>query len=226
MNRLQRTLHDHLIVCGFGHSGQSAAQESVARGTPAAQILVIDRDAERLQLAADAGYTGLLGDPTREKDLLDGGVMRARAVLVCLGRDDAAVLTALTVRQLNPRLRLIVNVAEEENIKLLRQAGADAIVAPSIVGGHLMADSVQSSHIADYITDLMSAGGPVRLHERPPLAAELGRHVREIESGLVVSLHRGSETIGFWEGERARIQAGDLLLVIEANGALAPTGGG
>lgn len=217
MNRLQRTLHNHVVVCGYGHSGQSAAQESVARGIPAAQILVIDRDAERLQRAAAAGYAGLLGDPTREQDLLDAGIDRAQAVLICLGRDDAAVLTALTVRQLNPRVRMIVNVAEEENIKLLRQAGADAIVAPSIVGGHLMADSVSARHIADYIADLMSAEGPVRLHERPALPGEVGLHVREIQPSLVVRLHRGEQPIGFWEGERARVQAGDVLLVIEAN---------
>ncbi|MDM4773004.1 TrkA family potassium uptake protein [Solimonas sp. SE-A11] len=217
MTRIQQSLKQHLIVCGYGHSGQSAAQEAVARGTPPDQILVMERDEVRLRLAASCGYIGLLSDPTRENDLLDAGVANAQAVLVCLGRDDAAVLTVLTVRQLNPKVRVICSVAEEENIKLLRQAGTDAVVAPSMVGGFLMADSVQSSHIADYVSDLMRIGGRIHLLERMATPAEIGRTMRELEPGLVVRLIRGGERIGFWEGERARVQPQDILLVIQPN---------
>lgn len=219
MNRIQQSLKEHLIVCGYGHSGQSAAQEAVARGRPPDQILVMERDQSRLQLAASCGYIGLLSDPTHETDLRDAGIDEAKAVLICLGRDDAAVLAVLTVRQLNPKVRIICCVAEQENIKLLRQAGADAIVAPSMVGGYLMADSVQSSHIADYVSDLMCTGGRVHLKERPPAAHEIGLPMREIGPGLAVRLIRADQRIGFWEGDRARVQASDILLVIEANEA-------
>jgi voltage-gated potassium channel len=215
MMRLQKTLSDHIIVCGYGHSGQSAAREAAARGTPAGQILVIDREPARLELAAAEDFIGLLGDPTREQDLIDAGLARAKAVLICLGRDDAAVLTVLTVRQLNAKLRVVCTVAESENIKLIRQAGADSIVAPSIVGGYLLADSIESPHIADYVSDLMSFHGPVRLSERAARSEEVGRPMRELPGGIAVRLHRQGEEIGFWEGPRAVVQAGDRLLVIE-----------
>jgi voltage-gated potassium channel len=230
MNRLEKTLAGHLIICGFGHSGQAAAHESVERGIPAGQILVMDRDAERLRQAAEAGCIGLLGDPTREKDLEAARIGAARAMLVCLGRDDAAVLAVLTARQMSPRVRIVCNVAEEENIKLIQQAGADAIVAPSLVGGYLMADSVETSHIADYVSDLMRASGRVRLRQRPARAGEIGRAMRELEPGFVVRLIRGTERVGFWEGDRARVREGDVLLVIEpgndAPPATAPPTGG
>jgi voltage-gated potassium channel len=136
-------------------------------------------------------------------------------LLVCLGRDDAAVLCVLTARQLNPTLRIICAASEEENIKIIRQAGANAIVAPSIVGGHLMADSVQSSHVADYINDLMCSDGRVRLIERTARADEIGRPLRELGPNLAVRLHRGQEDIGFWEGAKAIVEAGDHVLEIE-----------
>jgi len=217
MNRIQQSLKSHLIICGYGHSGQSAAQEAVARGTPASQILVMERDEARLKMAAACGYIGLLSDPTHEDDLRDAGIANAQAVLMCLGRDDAAVLAVLTVRQLNSQVRVICSAAEAENVKLLRQAGADAIVSPSMVGGYLMADSVQSSHIADYVSDLMCRGGRVHLRERSPLAGEIGLPMREIGPGLVVRIIRADQRIGFWEGERARVQEADRLLVIEHN---------
>ena len=220
MTRLQKSLRDHVIICGYGHSGRSAAHEAVLRGTPIGQVLIIDQHPENLKAAAEHGYIGLLGDATSEYILADAGITQAKAVLICLGRDDAAVLTILTSRHLNPSVRVISSASEEENIKLIRQAGADAIIAPSIVGGYLMADSVESTHVADYINDLMQSDGRVRLIERAVEPEEIGKTMPELSPNLVVRINRGSEQIGFWEGERSRIQPNDRLLEIEPSQAL------
>jgi voltage-gated potassium channel len=102
-------------------------------------------------------------------------------------------------------------VNEEENIKLITQAGADAIIAPSVVGGHLMANSVQSSHISDYVNDPMCIEGRVRLIECQASPEEVGKSMRELGPGLVVRVYRGNTRVGFWEGQRAMIQPGNLL---------------
>lgn len=217
MNRLKNTLTDHIIICGFGLGGQHAAREAVARGERAEQVLVLDRNEARVAAAVDAGYIGLVGDATREQDLADAGIARARALMVCVGHDDTSVLTVLTARQLNAAVRVICAVREEENIKLMQHAGADSIVAPSMVGGFLMADSIQSSHIAEYLDDLMRMDGRVSMHERAARADEIGRSLRELGPGLAVRLYRGDEPIGFWEGERAVVQPGDRVLTIEPN---------
>lgn len=217
MQRLQQSMQQHLVICGYGHSGQSAALEAVARGTPPAQILVLDRDESRLRQAADDGFVGFRGDATREQDLRDAGIDDAQAVLICLGNDAAAVLAVLTVRQVHTSIRVICNVSEAENIKLIRQAGANAIVTPSIVGGYLMADSLQSSNIVDYLSDLMRADGRVRLSERAPHAHELGLDLRELRPGLGLRLYRDGQPVGPWQGEDSRIRAGDVLLIVEAN---------
>lgn len=219
MTRLQKSLRDHVIICGYGHSGESAAREAISRGTPIGQVLIIDQHAEHLKAAAEHGHIGLLGDATSEEILRDAGVDNAKAVLICLGRDDAAVLTVLTTRHLNPAVRIIASVNEEENIKIIRQAGADAIVAPSIVGGYLMADSVESTFVADYINDLMQSDGRVRLIERSVRPEEIGKPMRELGPNLVVRIHRGDERVGFWEGERACVQPNDRLLEIEPSQA-------
>lgn len=222
MKHLQNKLKQHLIICGFGHTGKSAAQEAVARGMAAEQVVVLDLLADNLHLAAEQGFIGVAGDATHELALSSAGVTTARALLVSLGRDDAAVLAVLTARHLNPGLRIICAVNEEENIKLITQAGADAIIAPSVVGGHLMANSVQSSHLADYVNDLMCNEGRVRLTERQAYPDEVGKTMRELGPGMVVRIHRGNTRVGFWEGQRARVQPGDILLVIEPNAEESP----
>ena len=48
MMRLQRELMDHVIICGYGHSGSIAATELVTRGWDREQIVVIDSNGDEL----------------------------------------------------------------------------------------------------------------------------------------------------------------------------------
>lgn len=216
MRKAQEKLSDHLIICGFGDAGQSAAQEAVARGMSPDRILVIDRDASGVELAANHGHLCLQADVTRESVLTSVGLERAQAIMLCLGRDDTTVLTTLTIRQLNDKVRIVCAIRENENVKLVEQAGANATITPSLIGGYLMTNSVKSSYVAEYISDLMLAGGKVQLMERAPKPQELGVSLRDIRPSMAVCLIRGQQRVGFWEGEATVVRQGDVLLVIDA----------
>lgn len=211
MKRMHEELSDHVIVCGFGHSGQSAAQELSSRGV---RVLVMDRDEVAVKRAADAGYIGLVSDPTRQADLQAAVLTKAAAILLCLGRDDSAVLALLTIRNYCPHVRVVAQVRDFENLQIVRQAGANATVLPSQVGGYLMADAMRTNYITEYVTDMLTSAGRVSLHERRARPDEVGRKMREIEPELVVRLYRGGRPIGFWEGPATVIQENDTLLVI------------
>ena len=218
MSRLRDRLADHIVICGFGHSGSVAAREIAAKGTPAEHVVVIDNSEDRVRAAADAGYIGLHGDPTQERILRDAGIERARSAIVSLGRDDTIILSVLTIRHLNPQAHIVATVGEEENIKLAIQAGANATVMPSQVNGYLLAESVTNRHTAEYVLDMLNSGGRVVFKERAAQAHEVGQAMRDIADGLVVRLYRGGQAVGFWEKEKTVIQPGDLLLLIEPNG--------
>jgi voltage-gated potassium channel len=213
MRRLQARLQGHVVVCGYGHSGRCAAAELVARGHPKKNLLIVDMDQARLEDAAEHGYIGILGDASREETLRHTMLDQARALLICTDRDDTNVLITLTARNLAPELRIVARVEEAENDKLLRQSGANSTVLPSRVGGILMADSVESSHLAAYVTDLISAGGQVTLDEREPQPEEIGRRPFE-SSSLIVRVVREQHAYSFWESD-LRIQEGDRLIVIQ-----------
>jgi voltage-gated potassium channel len=215
MARLRDRLNGHVIICGFGETGRVAAKEIVARGTPPDHIIVIDISEQCMRDAAAQGYIGLNGDPTHERILRDAGVENARAVIVSLGRDDSSVLAVLTVRSLSASVRIVSVVWEDENVKLIRRAGANATVMPSQAGGYLLADSVTHNFVSEYVFDLLTSDGRVALVERLPLPEEVGKSMREVQNGLVVRLYRDGEPVGFWETDRNLIQRNDLLLVIE-----------
>jgi voltage-gated potassium channel len=214
MRRLQAKLQNHVIVCGYGHSGRCAAAELVARGLDKHEVLVVDISRERIEEAAEHGYIGILGDASREETLREAMLLTARAVFVCTHRDDTNVLIVLTARNLSHNIRIVTRVEESENEKLLKQSGANATVLPSRVGGILMADSLDSSVLTTYVMDLISAGGHVTLLEREAHPNEIGRLPLEVHESRIVRVTRGGKSFGFWESD-ARIERGDLLVVIQ-----------
>ena len=213
MRRLQAKLAQHVIVCGYGHSGRCAAAELVARGLDKGKVLVVDVSEERLEEAAENGHVGILGDARREETLREAMLPTARALFVCTHRDDTNVLIVLTARHLSATVRIVARVEEAENEKLLRQSGANATVLPSRVGGILMADSLDSSVLAAYVMDLISAGGRVTLIEREARPEEVGRTAVELTESRILRILRGEQGFGFWEAEE-RIQLGDKLVVV------------
>lgn len=217
MNALRESLREHIVVCGFGYSGRTAALEMTDKGLPPHRIVVIEPRPERLEEAAEAGYIGLRGDATREIALRDAGVPAAQALLVCISRDDATALTVLTARSLSPNLRIIATVMDEENIKLVRKAGADEVISPAKLSGFLLADAVASRHTTRFISDILtSRGGLLKISERPVLPAEVGKGMRDVAGSLIVAIEREGAILGFWDAPGEVMRTGDIIFAIEA----------
>jgi voltage-gated potassium channel len=204
-------LNDHVIICGFGHSGSCAADELVARGFDKRQILIIDALQPRVEQAAERGFIGLLGNVTSEQVLRRSMLETAKALFVCTDRDDTNVLVVLTARHLSSTIRIISRVEEPENEKLLIQSGANATVLPSRVGGILMADSLESSALLKYVMDLISAGGKIVLEERGADAEDIGRAADDLPH--VVRVLRSGHVVDTAD-PNARIQLGDRLITV------------
>ncbi len=217
MRRMQAKLEDHVIVCGFGHSGACAAHELVVRGMDRKQILIVDVNRDVLEAAAEHGFIGILGNATQEETLKEAMLASARALFVCTNRDDTNVLVVLTARSLAPQIRIIARVEEAENEKLLRQSGADATILPSRVGGILMAGSLETTVLANYVMDLISATGRIVLVEREVRPEEIGLLPAELDV-LAVAVIRGGQEMGI-DGPQARLRADDRMLVIRSSRA-------
>ena len=214
MARIQADLHNHIIVTGFGTSGQEAVHELLARGTDPREIVVIDGSEKALDLAETMGCNVLCGDSTRDKTLKDVAIHRARSMIVSAGRDDTSILITLTARHLAPRLPISIVVRNEDNELPARQAGATTVINPVSFAGLLLAGSTSGKHLADYMADLAASGGRVKLNERMVLPDEIGGPLSAIKTGLGVRIYRNDRPIGFWEADAARLQTGDVIIEI------------
>ncbi|HEV2748509.1 MAG TPA: potassium channel family protein [Allosphingosinicella sp.] len=214
MAYIQKTLCDHIIVAGFGTTGSEAVDELIARGTPAGDIVVIDSDLEALERAKAIGCAVFDADATRDKTLTAVRVTEARAMIISAGRDDTSILMTLTARHLAPNLTISVAVRNEDNELLARQAGATTVINPVSFAGLLLAGSTHGAHIADYIADLASSSGRVRLAERAIRPEECGKPLSAIAQGLGVRVYRHGIPHGFWEPEAESLLAGDTIVEI------------
>jgi voltage-gated potassium channel len=214
MEKLQRTLCNHVVVAGFGTSGSETVDELIALGTPAGEIVVIDSNEEALERAKSLGCVVAEADATRDKSLQAVRIQEARALVVSAGRDDTSILITLTARHLAPRLTISVAVRNEDNELLARQAGATTVINPVSFAGLLLAGSTHGAHIADYIADLASSSGRVRLAERVVTDEECGKPLSTLAKGLGVRVYREGRPYGFWEPEVQALQPGDCIVEI------------
>ncbi len=214
MERIQQKLSGHVIIAGFGTSGAEALDELLALGGKASEVVVIDTDANALERPHSLGCAVLEADATRDKTLSAVRVKEARSMIVSAGRDDTSILITLTARHLAPHLKISVAVRNEDNELLARQAGATTVINPVSFAGLLLAGSTRGAHIADYIADLASSHGRVRLAERDVSEAECGKSLNEVTTGLGVRIYRDGTPHGFWEAEAKSLRPGDCIVEI------------
>ena len=142
MERLQRTLCDHVVVAGFGTSGSEAVDELIARGTPAEDIVVIDASEEALERAESLGCAIVEADATRDKTLQAVHIQQARAMIVTAGRDDTSILITLTARHLAPQLQRSASRSGTRTMSCSpARPGATTVINPVSFAGLLLAGS-------------------------------------------------------------------------------------
>lgn len=124
----------HVIVCGFGRSGQSLATLLAEENI---DYHALDLDPERVQEAQTAGRHVSYGDAARRESLVAAGIYRASAVVITYASTPSALKVLHLVHELAPTLPVIVRSHDDTDLDRLKQAGA-AEVVPELMEGSLM----------------------------------------------------------------------------------------
>lgn len=163
--RWRNNVRDHVVICGFGSTGRSAAAELINRGFSPSQIVAVDTDANAIQQALAAGFVVIHGDATKNAVLDQAMVAKAQSVIVAPNRDDTAVLVTLTVRELNPTVHLVAAGREQENLHLLRQGGADEVIDATSAVGRMLGLATTAPGAVSVLDDLLDASSGIEIHE-------------------------------------------------------------
>lgn len=205
------TVQDHTIICGFGTKGQAAARALIADGIDPRHIVAVDPRSEAISVAHALGIASIQGNSEQRGVLVKAEVERARSVLVTVHDDSSAVLITLTARQLNSTIDICTAVREEENVPLLRQSGARAVVTTQETAGRLIGLSACRPSVALLAQDLFSYGSGMDLVQRMATEDEVGQTVRDVHDVVLAVVRRGQPILADRVGP---LQAGDELLYV------------
>lgn len=132
-------LADHVIVLGYGELTEPLIDELLEAGVDF--LIVTPDEAVARTLRERDGVRVLTADPSDEEPLERAKVTDARAVVAATNNDAEDALAILTARQLNPEITIVAAATERENVNKLKRAGADAVISPATIGGHLLVES-------------------------------------------------------------------------------------
>ncbi len=224
--RLRRMsqLRNHFIICGAGRVGSHLAR-TLKTGNE--DMVVIERDPQRIAELQDRGVIVLARDATLEETLRDAGVEHARGLAACLPDDADNVYVVLTARDLNPQLHIVARAAEEQAEAKLVRAGANRVVAPTLIGGHRIAVALMKPAVGDFIDSITAntLGLGLEQLEISPSSVLVGKKLSEsgIRSQLdivIVSIRRGDGHMLFNPSGDSVIEAADMLIAIGSSESL------
>lgn len=134
IDEVGKHLHNHVIICGYGRSGQYLGRFLKEENIP---FVALDIDPSRVLEAATAGENVMFGDAARRVVLEAAGGARAKALVISYADNRAAMKILHIVQENYPQLPVIVRTVDDTNMEALRAAGATEVV-PEILEGSLM----------------------------------------------------------------------------------------
>jgi CPA2 family monovalent cation:H+ antiporter-2 len=235
----------HVIIAGFGRSGQSLATLLSEEKLP---WYALDLDPERVQEARSAGANVSYGDCARRESLIAAGINRASALVITFADTRLAIKVLHLVHELAPKLPVIVRAHDDTELDLLKKAGAAEVVPEALESSLMLASHalvvmgvplrrvvhrVQAARDERYASlrgffhgtsDLSDdfEHSYVRLHSvtLKEDAGAVGRCIAELEldevGAEVTAVRRGHERIE--PGPETELRAGDVV-VLRGTGA-------
>lgn len=134
LEKIAEKFNDHVILCGFGRSGQYIARFLKEENI---KYIAIDIDSNRVSDATIAGENVVYGDSSRYDVLKAAGIERAKGLMVTYSDDRASQKLLTAVREHNKNIPIIARTLDETSIDKIRMAGADEVV-PEVLEGSLM----------------------------------------------------------------------------------------
>jgi voltage-gated potassium channel len=162
MDRRLSDLNDHFIVCGYGRIGTEIVHEFEEQKVPFA---IIERNDEPLDRLHREEKLYVEGDAAREDMLRLAGIERAKGLICAVDSDERAVYITLAARALNPKLYIISRAGHPESIRRLELAGADRVISPYRMAGHLMAELALRPALVDVLDTLHHGESEIGLEE-------------------------------------------------------------
>ncbi len=215
MHRAIGKLKGHFIVCGGGKNGRYVIEE--LRRTKR-NVVVVEKNRDRLQEFIDHGVLALEGDATSDEVLREAGIAHAAGLVATLPEDRDNMFVVITARGLSPTIRIVAKIDDVNVKEKFIRSGADSAVSASFIGGLRMASELIRPETVSFLDTMLRDSSNFRVEDVPVGPAYVGKTIKECEplasaGVLVVAVKHGQE-YAFNPKSHTKLKEGDTLIVI------------
>lgn len=149
------TYRNHIIVMGIGHVGLRVVRTLTDMGF---EVVAIDNDIDQdsdIQLS-ELSIPVVVGDGRSPSILEKAGIEHAQSLIVCTSSDHLNIEVTLRSREMNPTIRLVVRMWDNQFAgQLKRFLGVDSVISSSDLTAPIFAGAA----VGVEITQTLSVGG-------------------------------------------------------------------
>ncbi len=185
-------LRDHVIICGYGRTGQNIARILEKEGF---EYMALDLDPVIVREARAAGERVTYGDSTHKDILMAAGLENARAIVISYDDTSSAEKILLNVRMVRQDIPVLVRTRSDSALERLQQAGATEVVPDTLEAALMLA-----SHL------LLLLGVPVAQIVRQTQAVRRNRYA------MLKEFFHGQEPESLEESEPFRHRLHSVIL--------------
>jgi voltage-gated potassium channel len=199
----------HILILGWHYDGESLLDQLLRRLPPSVPVVLVNQltpekmDSIRVKYIVNEPLF-VCGDYSREEVLLRANVSQAYKAIILAGRqegetaaevDQRTLLTALTLKSLNPNIKMLAELLRPDNESYLERAGAEQILIRGQYDSAILAGAIASPGLFQVLDALLNAEGytvwavdvPARFQGRT--VQELTEHFKDHHQALLIALY-------------------------------------
>lgn len=226
MEKRNRELRNHYILCGYGRMGRVIADHLRQEGV---DFVVVDNRPEIVQAIWDSGGYAVIGDATADDTLERAGIHSAKGLVTVLSKDAENVFVVLTASQLNPNLTIVARANNDEAIPKLQRAGATTVINPYESAGARIAQTVLRPAVTDFMQIVSGKSGfevgieQIEIQAGSALTGTTLKdsNLRQLTNAMIVAIRKAStqQTL-FNPSPTTLLEQDDILIAIGSKESL------
>jgi voltage-gated potassium channel len=198
-----------ILILGWPEDAEAMLDQLFKRLSPSIPVVLINRVPPEQMDAVKERYPQhpvfyLRGDYSREEILLKANVQEAIKAIILADRqpgetaaqvDQRTLFTALTLKAIHPKIRIMAELLRPENRAYLERAGAEEVLIRGQYDGPLLAGAIASPALFRVYTSLLIGDGqglwevavPNRFLGRP--LGEFAAYLQEKHQGILIGIY-------------------------------------
>ncbi|QDU46394.1 potassium transporter peripheral membrane component [Symmachiella dynata] len=203
MQAMAKTYNDHVILCGLGRVGFRILEELQHLGE---HVIVLEKNADSTNIpyARKRGIPLFVGSGREEGILEELNLAAAKSIILATDDDLANLEMALDARKLNPDVRIVMRMFDQDLASKIREAfGIDLVFSTSAVAAPLFATASTDRSITNsfYVDGKLLVVAEVDVADNSTLVGRDIRTLRRKHDIYVITCKRAGRSDFYPEGD-------------------------